>query len=495
MTSWCWAPNAHMPTAAVAGEEARARPGPRHHHGGPGRAVADLRAHRGGDVEEGQGPRRRVGGAPQPEGALDARPGRRRPARRRGPGWSRSRTGSRVPTVPSGARKPFAASAAAAAPLSSCGPELLSRLFRRPGDARPDGVRVVQLGPGRFQPDGHQRDGRSARVVGQHRLLRRRPRGGLVAAEDLQELAGARGLGHAAEGLHQGGQLLVAGGERLTEHHRGGQAGRLPTRLGDAELELSLAEQGLHPGHRQWRRPADLGRRRFGHGDDDRRAGDRAQVLEERSPVDDLDAVDPGDGVRDPDRRAGCPRSASARGPQPVSIARPAYTVRPLATVADDRPSTVSSTHSPPTCGSVAVQVAAISWTTSVSSGVVTTRMGNEPVQLAAPAETIRTVTAVTPSRARIATRTSDARPRDRMPPLRCRPDTLPPGPWCRGHDHRTGGAAHVGASVRNGRRIATPGDARTPSAGKSLRRVTKGLRSRRRMVGSPAAGPCRRPV
>ena len=120
-------------------------------------------------------------------------------------------------------------------------------------------------------------------------------------------------------------------------------------------------------------------------------------------------------------------------GAAAVSMARPAYTVRPLATVADGRLSTVSSTHSPPTWGSVAAQAVATSCTMSVSSGVVTTRTGKLPEQLAAPAETIRTVTAVTPTRAKIATKTRDMRPRALAAPVRWRPDTLPPGLKCSG--------------------------------------------------------------
>src|SRR5690606_17940435 len=154
-------------------------------------------------------------------------------------------------------------------------------------------------------------------------------------------------------------------------------------------------------------------------------------------------------------------------GSAAMSMARPAYTVRLLATTGGGSASAIVSTQRPPTLGSVSIQALATSATMGASSGAAATRTGSSPAQLDALAATMRIVMAVTTTSAAATASARGIRPRPSWPALRWRPDTFP----LRRHCLRGGpptGHGTCSASVRIGYEIATlaPPDSRAFGTG-----------------------------
>jgi thioredoxin reductase (NADPH) len=145
--------------------------------------------------------------------------------------------------------------------------ERLGRLDGRPGQPGADGIRVVQPRRGWVEP--HCREGlpRIGLVEGQHGLL-----GGGSGVhphpERVQQLPRARRRDYPTQHADQRRQLVLGGGEGLSEHHGHRHAGRLPAWLGDAQPQRPLGQQRRYcldrylPG-----RPAERPRGGHRHGD------------------------------------------------------------------------------------------------------------------------------------------------------------------------------------------------------------------------------------
>jgi hypothetical protein len=117
-----------------------------------------------------------------------------------------------------------------------CRPELFGGPRDRPRLARYDRVRVIQRLSGLQRYSG-ERSPRRTGVVGEDGLLGHRgDRLPLVERADKGGLVGDDA--DAAVGPDEGGQLDRAGSDRVVDQGGAGQAGGVPARLGDSDLNV-----------------------------------------------------------------------------------------------------------------------------------------------------------------------------------------------------------------------------------------------------------------